>query len=208
MQKTPYSFGWLLMSAAGFILLLFMLHSSITGLIVAVDSNQLANVLVGYIACLLIGSIVTIGLIALGRKFAPQIATGSPPRREVISLATLPPANTLPSSTAFPKTTFVRNIIEPMAPTHAKDSFEFRVSVNGLLEAKTIPIHYIRRFFACPTPRRAEWKGNVNTYSDLLHIAKHYGWVCERSDGENGVQWNSGWTDPQKRIERLQATLG
>lgn len=181
-----------------------VIHSAVTGLIVAVDTDQLANVLVGYIACLAIGSLATLGLVTIGRRFAPQNVTERPQRREVIALAPMTP----PTSFALPKTSFVRNIIDSTAPTHPRDTFEFRVSSNGVLEAKTIPAHYVRRFFECATPKRGEWRGNVVTYGELLKIAKNQGWVCDRTDGENGVKWSFGWEDPQKRITRLSEYLG
>ena len=192
------------MVAGVFVLALLVIHSAITGLIVAVDTNQLANVLVGYVACLIIGGLTTIGLITLGRKFTPQTITEHPQRRDTIMLAGLVPRTT----TETPQNTFVRNIINTMAPTPPKNTLEFRVSAGGALETKTIPTHYVKRFLACPTPKRGEWRGNVNTYSDLLKIAKHHGWICDRSDGENGVEWTYGWTDPQKRLERLRENLG
>lgn len=196
--------GWILGTSGVFVMCLLVIHSAVTGLIVAVDTDQLANVLVGYIACLVIGSLATLGLVTIGRKFSPQTVTERPQRREVIALAPLAPSTPF----RFPKTAFVRNIIDSSAPTHPKDTFEFRVSSNGVLEAKTIPAHYVRRFFECATPRRGEWRGNVVTYSELLKIARNQGWVCERTDGENGVKWSYGWEDPQKRIGRLSEYLG
>ena len=199
-----YKWGWILGTSGIFAMCLLVIHSAVTGLIVAVDTDQLANVLVGYIACLVIGGLATLGLVAIGRKFTPQIITERPQRREVITLAPVAPITPF----VFPKTSFVRNIIDSSAPTHPKDTFEFRVSANGVLEAKTIPAHYIRRFFECATPRRGEWRGNVVTYGELLKIAKNQGWVCDRTDGENGVKWSFGWESSQKRLGRLAEYLG
>lgn len=201
MQKSHYRLGWVFISAGSLTLLLFTLHSAIVGLIVAVDSNQLATVLVGYVACLLIGGVVTLSLIALGRKFSPQIITATPPRREFLTLAN--------ATSASPQNAFVRNVIDPMQAPPKRNTLEFRVSnSDGILEAKTIPRHYVERFLSCPTPKRGEWKGSVTTYSDLLRIAKSYGWVTDRTDGENGVTWSWEWKDPIKRINRLEAHLG
>ena len=160
--------------------------------------------LVGYIACIVIGSVATIGLITLGRKFTPQIVTERPQRRDTIMLSGVVPHTT----TAPPQNAFVRNIIDTLAPTPPRHTLEFRVSAGGILETKTIPAHYIKRFLTCPTPKRSEWRGNVNTYSDILRIARHHGWVCDRSDGENGVEWTFGWTNPQRRLERIKENLG
>lgn len=196
--------GWILSIGSIFVMCLLVIHSAVTGLIVAVDTDQLANVLVGYIACLVIGSLATLGLVGIGRKFGPHNVTERPQRREVISLAPLAPVTVpMPSKTAF-----VRNTIDSTALAQPKNAFEFRVSSNGVLEAKTIPAHYVRRFFECATPRRGEWRGNVVTYSELLKIARNQGWVCDRTDGENGVKWSFGWEDPQKRIARLSEYLG
>ena len=62
-----HKMGWALTFGGVFVLAIFVIHSAITGLIVAVDTDQLANVLVGYIACLVLGSLATIGLITLGQ---------------------------------------------------------------------------------------------------------------------------------------------
>ena len=86
-----HKMGWALAFGGIFVLAVFVIHSAITGLIVAVDTDQLANVLVGYIACFVIGILSAIGLIILGRKFSPQIVTERPQRRDTIMLAGLAP---------------------------------------------------------------------------------------------------------------------
>ena len=199
-----HKMGWALIFGGVFVLAIFVIHSAITGLIVAVDTDQLANVLVGYIACLVLGSLVTIGLITLGRKFSPQIVTERPQRRDTIMLASVAPQTV----TEPPQNKFVRNFVDAMTPPAQKNTLEFRVSAGGVLETKTIPAHYVKRFLECSTPKRAEWRGSVGTYGDLLRIAKHHGWVCNRTDGENGVVWGFGWHNPQRRLERLETILG
>ena len=74
-----HKMGWALIFGGVFVLAIFVIHSAITGLIVAVDTDQLANVLVGYIACLVLGSLVTIGLITYTSHRTER--TCSPPLR-------------------------------------------------------------------------------------------------------------------------------
>lgn len=62
--------------------------------------------------------------------------------------------------------------------------------------------HVVMTFLKCDTPRRTEFRGDNNTYSQLCAIGTHYGWI--RKVGP-GYQWAIWFSTREKRLNALTA---
>jgi hypothetical protein len=73
---------------------------------------------------------------------------------------------------------------------------------SGLDRDVCFSIAMVNRFMKCDTPARAEWHGDNGTYSKLLAVGKHYGWLVP-SDAR-GYQWSVWLGTRERRVRALE----
>lgn len=207
--------GWSLILGSLCVGAVLVVHSAITGLITAVDTDQLANVLVGYISCFVIGCLITLGLTKFGVNIRGQTIGESkplPPRKLFLTPNSRPTtsSNELAMPVAAevshtPRTILIDGVASFLDDRHPKAATviewtEVDTKTNRSVY-KSVDLQTLRRFARLHTPSRSEWSGKATTYSLCLAFFRHYGWV-------QSVGQRVEWVEHYKRLPRRLAYLG
>ncbi len=210
-----YKWEWVLGTSGVFVMCLLVVHSAVTGLITAVNTDQLANVLVGYVACLVVGSLATLGLTKFGINIRGQAVGESkplPPHKLFLTPASRPTtvSNNLAIPVAAeisdaPRTILIDGIATFLDNRHPKAATvvewtDYDPKTKQSVY-KSVDLQTLRRFARLHTPSRSEWSGKATTYSLCLSFFRYNQWVQTAGQGVE-------WVDHYKRLHRRLAYLG
>lgn len=107
-----------------------------------------------------------------------------------------------------------RPIIDTQAcesPVRFADTVDFPVDMDGDIKHFVIPSRSLRHFICLFRPVRARaqpdgswtagYRGDKAVYSQILTVARAYGWVI--AAGRGGVEWSPEWVSFRRRVSLL-----